>query len=152
LVKNLNRFVSDNQFAWLKRLTVIHYKLTQLRVLDYPKASFRTIGRAYFSSNVLINMQCTLLAIANMQTKDGWRIVAGGSSGDLFVFHEREVLIYVRSRIHDNKHNAYDVDKVVSSAEGAHNGPILALAEGWFADNSDSILPLSYELSAFISC
>lgn len=53
-------------------------------------------------------LQCPLLCAGNIQTKDGWRIVAGASTGDVYVF---------------------SAEKEVCNSFKAHEGPVLALAE-----------------------
>lgn len=50
-----------------------------------------------------------LLCAANIQGKDSWRMVVGTSTGDLYLYAEREVC---------------------DGVEGAHKGPVLCLAEG----------------------
>jgi len=50
-----------------------------------------------------------LLCAANIQGKDNWRMVVGTSSGDLYIYDEREVS---------------------DAVEGAHKGPVLCVAEG----------------------
>ena len=52
--------------------------------------------------------QIPIVCAANLNMKEGWRIVAGGSNGDLIVFEEREV---------------------ISCVEGAHRGSVLCMAE-----------------------
>ena len=52
--------------------------------------------------------QIPIMCVANLNMKDGWRIVAGGSNGDFMVFEEREV---------------------ISCVEGAHKGSVLCVAE-----------------------
>ncbi len=54
--------------------------------------------------------QCPIVCAANIQGKDGqWKVVMGTSSGDLYVFDEREV---------------------TNAVEKAHTGAVLCLAEG----------------------
>lgn len=57
--------------------------------------SFHSFFRFYLNFFHLMNVdcffQCPLLCAANMNTKDGWRVVTGTSTGDIFVFNEREV-------------------------------------------------------------
>lgn len=52
--------------------------------------------------------QVPIVCAANINMKEGWRIVAGSSSGDFMVFDEREV---------------------ISCVEGAHKGSVLCMAE-----------------------
>lgn len=52
--------------------------------------------------------QCPLLCAANLHSKDGWRMAMGAATGDIYMFHKREV---------------------VGAAEKAHSGHVLALAE-----------------------
>jgi WD40 repeat protein len=57
--------------------------------------------------------QVPLLSAANIQTKDGWRLICGTSTGDIYVF---------------------STDKEVVNSFKAHEGPVLSLAE---SDNKD---------------
>ena len=59
--------------------------------------------------------QIPIVCAANLNMKEGWRIVAGGSNGDLIVFEEREV---------------------ISCVEGAHRGSVLCMAEVKMAGRS----------------
>ena len=52
--------------------------------------------------------QAPITIVANLNTKDGWRIIAGTSTGDLLSFQEREV---------------------TNGVEKAHSGALLCLAE-----------------------
>ena len=52
--------------------------------------------------------QAPITTVANLNTKDGWRIIAGTSTGDLLSFQEREV---------------------TNGVEKAHTGALLCLAE-----------------------
>ena len=52
--------------------------------------------------------QAPITTVANLNTKDGWRIIAGTSTGDLLSFQEREV---------------------TNGVEKAHTGAVLCLAE-----------------------
>lgn len=52
--------------------------------------------------------QAPILCVANLNTKDGWRLIAATSTGDLYVYAEREV---------------------INGVEKAHAGAILCLAE-----------------------
>jgi hypothetical protein len=52
--------------------------------------------------------QVPIVCAANLNMKEGWRIVAGGGNGDLMVFEEREV---------------------ISCVEGAHCGSVFCMAE-----------------------
>jgi microtubule-associated protein-like 6 len=52
--------------------------------------------------------QAPILCVANLNTKDGWRLIAATSTGDLYVYEKREV---------------------INGVEKAHVGAILSLAE-----------------------
>lgn len=52
--------------------------------------------------------QAPITTVANLNMKDGWRVIAGTSTGDLLSFQEREV---------------------TNGVEKAHTGALLSLAE-----------------------
>jgi hypothetical protein len=52
--------------------------------------------------------QAPITCVGNLNTKEGWRVVVGTSTGDLMTFEDREV---------------------VGAVEKAHSGAVLCLAE-----------------------